>query len=124
MLSVNTCQRSLKVVHARIAVETGLDVARLGDLAEVHLDEVAVLGSGGDVGRAAPPPPGEAAVATALNAAPGVILAPPAHCGGHSFILSIIMIMIHKSRIPRLKTNSLFPLTPLTHNSYDIIMET
>ena len=32
-------------MHAGLAVEAGLDVARLGDLAEVHLDEVAVLGT-------------------------------------------------------------------------------
>ena len=58
-----TCQASLQVVHAGLAVEAGLDVAGLGDLAEVDLDEVAVrLERGGArggqraVGRAALPP--------------------------------------------------------------------
>ena len=50
-------------MHAGFAVEAGLDVAGLGDLAEVDLDEVAVrLERGGAhggqraVGRAALPP--------------------------------------------------------------------
>ena len=51
-------------MHARLAVEAGAAVARLGDLAEVDLDEVALLA----------PFPAAAAVA----ARGGVILAPPA----------------------------------------------
>ena len=60
-------------MHARLAVEAGLDIARLGDLAEVHLDEVAVLGGsggGGGVGHAALPPPPDARVARWQNLIP------------------------------------------------------
>ena len=55
-------------MHARLAVEAGLAVARLGDLAEVDLDEV-TLGL-------APFPAAVAAAAVAARG--GVILAPPA----------------------------------------------
>ena len=53
-------------MHARLAVEAGAAVARLGDLAEVDLDEVALLA------------PFPAAVAAAVAARGRVILAPPA----------------------------------------------
>ena len=71
-------------MHAGLAVEAGLDVARLGDLAEVHLDEVAVLGALSTIGRTgATLPPSDVGTIIAV----GVILAPPAHSLRHGFIL-------------------------------------